>query len=305
MKNLKTLLFSFIFLAFISCESDSDTEITNPEDEVSIYYFIQRTLNNDGSTFSYSTYELANNRISSVSSSNMQSTSEYFYDNGKISSILNYTSGTLSAKSTFSYDNNNLVEYKIEKYNPDAINKIEKHTFLHTSDTIFSEYTYSQDGTNYQLSKQSKIKLVNDNRVYFEEANTTTTDIDVSEMTYDQNDNPLTETTYLKFDNFPPTVAQMSYSNNKSSYGMIMKNTFGKKNLMLLYHLQTNAVNLFKVKILGNSNLVAYQTNWASDVYNFEVTNEVNQNNYNSKTVYKTYDNNGLLSSFEHEFFFN
>ena len=167
MKNLKTLLFSFIVLGFISCESDSDTEITNPEDEVSISHCINKTLSPDNSILSSTTFQLENNRIISSANENNTSTQEYEYVNNKISSVSSYNSGALKSKTFFLYDNNDLIEYRIEDYSPTAFHKVIKHNFTHTSGTIYSEMTQTQDGINYELFLTSKMKLVNNGRVYF------------------------------------------------------------------------------------------------------------------------------------------
>lgn len=255
MKNLKTFLFSFIILTFISCESDSDNEIinANPEDEVSISHFINKTLSLDNSILSSTTFQLENNKIISSANENNTSTQEYEYVNNKISSVSSYNSGALKSKTFFLYDNHDLIEYRIEDYSPTAFHKVIKHNFTHTNDTIYSEMTRTQDGTNYELFLTSKMKLVNNGRVYFEQKYETETDIVT--MVYDANDNPVTET-LIEADGLLTNTNQMAYDSTKSCYAMIMEKTYSRKTLLMIYHRQSAAINNINAKILAKNNMM-------------------------------------------------
>jgi hypothetical protein len=301
MKNLKNLLLSFFTLAFISCSSDNDTTNIDLETDVNISHFIYKAISPDNSSFSSTTYQLENNRIVSATSDQSQETSEYQYNNDKISSISNYNSGVLQSKRFYVYENDNLVEYRIENYNPTEIYKVTKHNFTHTNDTIYLETTRTQDGANYESYFTGKMKLISNGRTYFEQ--TYGNETDIVTMVYEANNNPATE--IRNEANGILTTNQMTYDSTLSSYAMIMKSTYSRKTLLMLYHLQSTAINNINPKILAKNNITGFQSSWGDGNISFEIINDINANNFNNKTIYNCYSNNELISKFQYEFYFD
>ena len=308
MKKFFNLLFVFSLLSIVYSCSNND----NSEDSTTIYQFVQKNINaNTNSIIDSTTYQLYNDKIISSEriniATNQSSNADYTYTNGKISSIFGYVNSVLLSKQFYFYENNKLSEFRMESYNTtNVLTQISKQTFTYTLDTIFSEWKRSTDGINYNLILKSKMKIENNNRVFYESYSPINNENKRIIMDYDSNGNPLNQEYYIKQqDVYVSTQTNtMSYDNGINSFGKIMDETYGRETLMLLYHLQSNAINDINVKSLCKNTINTFVSTFDSTI-TFSVNSIVNTQNYAKKIEYISLVNGAIFSRFQQDFYFN
>ncbi len=300
MKNLKLISCFWLLYVLSSCSADSESvDVTN---DVEITHFNYRSVGADGSISNPTQYELQNNRIIRVTKGN-QTLQEYFYENNSISEILTYTSGVLTSKENYFYENDELVEYKTANYSPNYPSTY-KYLFTHTNDTIFSELHQSNDGINFEILSESKIVLVNNDRVYFEDRTMNDLHTTIIQSTYDGNGNPVSEILQYNGLIMTPQTKHITYDSTLNAYGLVMEKTYGRKNLMLLHHTLQNAINHVSVKTLSRNNILTFEQSSFQNV-SFEIIHDINANNFSDQTIYKAYVDNQPWDHFLYEFYFN
>lgn len=277
-----------------------------------IYQFVQKNFNvSTNSVIDSTTYILENNKIKSSQriniASNSTSNTDYTYTNGKISSTLGYVNSILRTKQQYFYENDNLTEFRIENYNAtNTLTQITKHTFRHTADTIFSDWKRSTDGINYNLISTSKIRIVNSNRIFYESHDVINNETDREIMNFDTNGNPVSQQHFVKQQNsyvstFTNTI---SFGNGLNTYSKIMNETIGRETLMLLYHLQSNAINEINAKSLSKNTIKTFTSTFDSNI-NFLIGNIINNQNFAKKIEYISTINGSTFTKFQHDFYFN
>ncbi|CAM4005031.1 hypothetical protein FLAN108750_04680 [Flavobacterium antarcticum] len=316
-------IFYFLFVLSltsiaVSCSSDDalPNEAENPENpevpgNTNLYKLVVKNFTvSTNAIFDSTTYQLENSKIKStqriVVATGVITSTQYSYTNDKISSIVASESGVIRSKQFFAYQNNKLSEFKTETYNlNNALTEISKHTFVQTGDTIYSEWKKSTDGTNYTVHSTSKLKLENGNTVFYE--GNFGSDVSRIIMQFDSNGNPLTEKYFNKQqgeNEFLPTgESTITYDAAINTFGKIMEATYGREVTMYLSHLESNAVNLFRVKKFARNTIKTFQSD--SAVYGFEINNTINAENFAKKIEYLFFLDTELLTKFEQEFYFN
>lgn len=315
MKNLKFLSSILVASILFSCSSEETIQETNPEVIISSYVQKNYNVSNSPNTiFSSINYEVVNNKIvSSVSSNANNATTSnaiYSYSGNKLSSISGYQNNSLTNKQNFVYDANlELIEYRQESYNSsNQITAIQKHSFIHTPDTIFSQWNRStNNGLSYTNIANFKIVLdQNQNRTYFEEHDLINNEKNYVIHNYDASGNVIYEENFLVV----PTGGQVSlllnsasYSSNLNPLTLILEKTYGRKMLMMLYHLQTGAINNINLRTLSPNTINTYSTTFDNQIQ-FQINNTNLQNNYATICDYKTIISGNDFARFSLEFNF-
>lgn len=312
MKKLIVII-SFVLILFACNETHIDTGLiddSTPALRTLSYKTFNATTNTVNRT---TTYTLNSNRIVSStttnSSTSQQSNSTYDYNNGLLSEIMVFSDNNLTSKRNYTYNNaNKLVEYLQESIDLSTQQSFfNQHTFTHTSDTIFSEWKRSSDGTNFNTIATFKIVLDNNNnRTYLEENDLLNNEIKARISSYDTDNNLISENSFIK-NNSNTLINVLSnnitYETSKNLLSLVYKNTYGKENLMLLYHLQSNALNNFNPKTISNNSLKTFDTTFVGNSgITFEFLHETGTNNYDYLNDYRSYVNGMLLSRFTIEF---
>uniref|UniRef100_UPI00404955F0 hypothetical protein n=2 Tax=Flavobacterium sp. TaxID=239 RepID=UPI00404955F0 len=308
MKKVTLLLLSFIVL---SCSNDDNSNPPSAEEDVVINGYSHKIFNAATGNLNFVTnYTLENGKLSAFeklnSSNDVINTGNYSYTNNKISEINRYSLGVLNFKENYNYVNDDLVEILRETYASNGTD-YQKISYNHTADTIFVTHTKSLDGINYDtLLMESKIVLdANDNRIYYESLDYFDMGTDINLMSYDANNNPISEVFQTKIGttivtNFTNTI---SYSNDLNSLYQILSDTYSKKTLMMTYQFQSLAINEINPKFLAVNNINTFNSTFSSDV-SFQVSTVVNTNNYTQSATFKSFLNTGLFTHFELEYYF-
>lgn len=272
MKKLTALLF-ICFLC--SCESTGDPTPGIGESTLKAYTF--KTLNNDNSTRDSVYYELQNNRI--ISTSGVFNTTQrtthtnYTYEDGRLIETITFSNGELIAKSTFQYEGDNLTE-AISQAETQTGFSYRKWTYEHTSDTIYVKNVIGTDGINFDRKlADSKIVLdENDNRVYFEEYDHLNDDTQVVIMEYDERNNPTTETRYTLYEHGLQFAfaANSTHDNTRNTFYDIREATYGRKTLMLLYHVYASPLNSVNSRHISPNIVDSYTTTLETHTYDFQ-----------------------------------
>lgn len=308
MKKIFILLFVLILISVVSsCSNDN-----NSNDNTNIYQFVQKNINaNTNAIIDSTTYQLENNKIISSHRINIAtgqtSNTDYAYSNGKISSTFGYVNSLLLSKQFYFYENNKLSELRMETYNSsNVLTQITKHTYTYTADTIFSDWKRSTDNINYNLILKSKIKIENGNRAFYESDDVVNNETKQIIMNYDSNGNPLSQEHFIKQQGvYVSTLTNtMSYGNGINSFGKIMDETYGRETLMLLYHIQSNAINDINVKSFSNNTINTFVSTFDSTI-NFTVNNIINAQNYAKTSEYICTVSGSTYSKFQQDFYFN
>ena len=308
MKKIFTSLFILILtLTFFSCSNSNSSNVNT-----NIYQFVQKNINsNTNAIVDSTTYLLVNNKIISSQriniASGQTSNADYTYTNGAISSIFGYANSLLLSKQFYFYQNNKLSELRMESYNSsNNLTQITRHTFTYTADTIFSEWKRSTDNINYNLILKSKIKIENGNRVFYESEDPINNETDRIIMNYDSNGNPLNQEYFIKQQGVyvSTQINTISYGNGINSFGKIMNQTYGRETLMLLFHLQSNAINDINVKTLSKNTINTFVSTFDNSI-NFTVNNLINAENFAKKIEYISLVNGAIFSKFEQDFYLN
>ena len=301
---------------FFACSTE-DTKQENNQ-EIVISSFVQKNYNvtnSPNTIFSTINYEVEGNRIiktmSSNVSNNLTSNSLYSYSGTKISAITSYENTILKSKNHFIYDTNDqLSEYRQESYNANnQITTIQKHTFTQTQDTIYSQWNRSTNGgSSYIMIANFKIVLdQNGNRTYLENNDIVNNEKTSKISTYDTGGNVLFEQSYTVTptgQQLPTILNSASYTSNLNPLSLILEKTYGKKSLMLMYHLQTNAINNINLRTLSTNTLKTFDTTFDTQTQ-FEINNTLLPNNYANGSDYKTIYAGNLFSRFSLEFYFD
>jgi len=304
-----------IFISLTSCSNES---IDNNSESIILTNYIYKNYNvtNTPNTVIDSTnYQIVDNKIISSSSLNIETlierTSTYSYSDSKIEEIQSFIEGSLNRSQSYSYNTNgDLIEYLTVAFNTDSQpSNYEKHTFNHTNDTIFSSWKRSDDGINYNINvSDSKIVLNNNsNRTYFEAYDYFNNETNIEVNNYDTNFNITNDSKYLRMENGNDTLSfENSYTYNSSLnlFNLINEATFTRKNLMLLYHLQPNAVNNINAKSISRNNLATFESTWGNSIANFEITNTTDENNNGLFSDYKTIIAGNTFARFTQEYIF-
>lgn len=312
-------LFKYIaLLVFINLTSCSNESIDNNSESIILTNYIYKNYNvtNTPNTVIDSTnYQIFDNKIISSSGLNIENlderTSTYSYSDSKIEEIQSFIEGSLNRSQSYSYDTNgNLIEYLTVSFNIDSQpSNYERHTFNHTSDTIFSSWKRSDDGINYNINvSDSKIVLnENDNRTYFEAYNYFNNETSIEVNNYDTNFNITNDSKYLRMENGNNTLSfenNYTYNTTLNLYNLINEATFTRKNLMLLFHLQSNAINNINAKSISRNNLATFESTWGNSIANFEITNTTDENNSSLFSDYKTIIAGNTFARFTQEYIF-
>lgn len=313
MKTKNYFLVLVLILLFSSCNDDE--VILIPDNQTTISHFIQRNYDLSGNVIRTIEYELEENKIvssvSTVIATSQTATTSYAYSNGKLVTISGFSNGNMTTQSNYIYNSNNdLIELRQDSYNAsNQITNINKHTFTHTADTIFSQWNRSTDGgATYSTVTNLKIVLdQNNNRTFFEDRSTTDTDIDRVISAFDSNKNMIDEqhvvvqadgTTFT----YPTNL--YTYTNQINPLAMVNEATYGRKTFMMLYHLQTNAVNNINARNCTPNSMQTYTTDFGDGTITFEIENTAFDANYTKISDYKTFNSGTLFSRFSSEYFF-
>lgn len=310
--NFFTLLFLTVLISSCSDENAIDQNQDNP---IGISHYIQKNYDLSGNVFRTIEYTLANNRIlnslSTVVATAQTSNSVYAYSNDKLVSISNYVSGNLTTQSNYQYNSNgDLIEMMQNSFNSaNQITTVQKHTFTHTSDTIFSQWNRSTDG-GATFSVITNLKIVldqNDNRVFFEDNSTNNENTEWVISAYDSNNNLINEQYVTEFPtgvtSIYPTNAY-TYTNQINPLAMVVEATYGRKTFMMLYHLQTNALNNINARNCTPNSMQSFSTDLGDGTITFEIDNTPFDATYTKISDYKTFNSGTLFSRFSLEYFF-
>ena len=301
---MKKLLFVFTLAIMFSCASDDSN--SNPETETNIPFlaFDFKNFNASGMVTDSTRYFLNNEgKISNYS--NNSANGLFTYTDNLLSTVERFTGGQISLREQYNYDSQNLIEVLSENYSS-ATTEYNRIQYQYSStDTIYVTDRNSNDGVNYNINiSDSKIVLdSNDNRTYFENydyINDETTAV-ISE--YDSNNNLIKETFYNDYgsglvESYNNTL---SFSNDKNSLYEVYKRTYTRRNLMITYHLQGNAVNQINGKSISVNNVNTFNTTFGS-IFSFEIDNIVGNDNYSTSNSFKTYADSNLIRHFEYSF---
>ncbi|WP_299228526.1 hypothetical protein [uncultured Psychroserpens sp.] len=305
MKKSIFIISCFSALIIYACSS---IEMNNQENEANINFteFIYSvydplTLN----TFEQTNYLLEDHKITSSiyyrNSSNTTLTNTYIYLNDKISEIITYENNQVIKETNYNYDNSgNLVEY-ISKYNETDTLQLsyDKHTFNHTQDTIFVERKKSLDGINYdtQISTMKMILDENNNRVYFEAFDYIHNEqINIIKNTYDTNNNMIVEETSTQFEDGSASIISLDtygYNTSINTLEVIYQKTFGRKNSMLLYHLEPQLLFNFNPRFISPNSINAFTSNSINiEAFPVEFENTLNNDGYSILDDFIVYSSN-------------
>ena len=310
MAFLITIISNFII---VSCSNDN-IDLIDTQNSPTLTNYIFKTYNitnTPNTTIDSLNYKIENNRILNISGINFETsdvlTSNYSYSNNQLTNVHSFVNNILNKTETFSYNSNgDLIEYISESISNNQISTLNKLIFNHTLDTIFSTLEYSNDGLSFTNISNFKIILDgNNNRTFFEEYNYFNDEIKQEINEYDENLNVVNESHYLLAENAPNTLSfQNNYTYNTSTnlFYTINERTYTRKNLMLLFHLQSDAVNEINVKSISRNNIITFQSTWGNSFVNFDITNTTNQNNITILSDYKTIINDNVLSRFSQEY---
>lgn len=291
-KNVFTLAISGLLLAFTSCSNEDNNTPINPEKLTKMVSTNYNTAANPYTPIDSTTYFMdTEERIESTerrwtNNSNI-TTSNYTYNNGKLAQIDAFQNGNYTSKSTFVYNNDDLVEYKIEGINTPNITK---HTFTVSQDTIYSNWQRSTNsGASYNTILSSKIVLVNGDRTFYESFDPINNNKDRIITVFDANHNPISESHYTYSQSFGWTLSltnTLTYSPLKSPFYKTLESTYSRRTLGLLQHLSSAAINYIYIRNLAPNCVASYVTDFGgSGTVNFEITNIAFNSDYAKRSV--------------------
>lgn len=314
MKNLNLVYVICSALIFFNCSTDNEPIENTNAPNITNYIFKTYNVSITPDTVIDSTnYVIDNNRIISSSSlnfsTNVSRSSEYTYVSNRISQVRSYTDGVLTRIQDYAYNNGgDLIEYLNESIDAATLtSSYDRHRFTHTPDTIFSTWDRSFDGINFDfLISNFKIVLnANDNRTYLEEEDIINDKVRKFTSIYDVNNNLLEETSIIITNTdvvIPNVDFSHTFSTGINSFYVINEATYTHKNLMLLYHLQGNAINNINVKSITPNTLESFESSFAPDLFNFEINNTLDTNNNAIFSDYRTIASGSLFTRFTQEF---
>lgn len=305
----------FLLLVVVSSCSNQESIESDQDNTVQISHYVHKSYDLSGNVIRTIEYSLENNKImnslSTVLATSQTANSIYTYSDDKLTTISNYSNGSLTSQSNYQYNaNNDLVEMRQNSFNTaNQITTIQKHTFTHTSDTIFSQWNRSTDGgATYSNIANFKIVLdQNNNRVFLEEHNMTDGNTDRIVSTYDSNNNLINEQYFTVLADGQITQSltnAYTYTNQLNPLAIAIQATYGRKTFMMLYHLQTNALNNINARNCTPNSMQSYSTDFGDGIITFEIENTLFDSQYTKISDYKTFNSGALFSRFSLEYFF-
>lgn len=316
MKNIFFIYLS-IFLIFSSCSNEVLDEGLIIDNQVALSDYIFKTFNvsNTPNTVIDSiNFQIENNRIINSTGMNLetlnQNSSSYIYTNDRISEIESFTNGVLSRVQSYTYDTNgNLTEFLSEVINSNNQgSSFNKHTFNHTSDTIFSSWRRSSNGTDFNINiTDSKIVLdANENRVYYEEFDYLNNEIKSETNSYDNNSNSVNDSKYININGNTILLFENNYTTSSSEnlLNRINEATYTRKNMMLLYHLQSDAINSINARNISKNILTTFSSTFGNSFVDFEILNTTDDNNLTTLSDFRSIVSGNLFTRFTQEFIF-
>lgn len=307
-----SILTTLIVTTLISCSKD-DAPITNQVEQTNLKNFIYKTYDIEtNDIINETTYTIEDWKITEYSGTNTTtnetSSGTFHYTNNKISEVFRYRDEIVVSKRNYTYNSEGeLSNYIVESLNTTNPIKFRKITFNHTSDTIYAETGVSEDGVIYNSISTHKIILdENNNRTHYETYNILNDEFKVVKMEYDANNNAIKEEFYSNFnDELLSTLENtIEFDNTTNTLYKVYEETYGRKNLMLLYHTFSSAINNFNVKNISKNNIVNFNTTFGGDLFSFEFDKTVNEDNFSNYNEYKTFDTSSLFNFFSYNFLF-
>ncbi|HLP65656.1 hypothetical protein [Flavobacterium sp.] len=314
MKNLNYFPLILLLVVVSSCSNQEAIE-SDQDNTIQISHYVHKSYDLSGNVIRTIEYSLENNKImnslSTVFATSQTANSIYTYSDDKLTTISNYSNGSLTSQSNYQYNaNNDLVEMRQNSFNTaNQITTIQKHTFTHTSDTIFSQWSRSTDGgATYSNIANFKIVLdQNNNRVFLEEHNITDGNTDRIVSTYDSNNNLINEQYFSVFADGQTTqypTNTYTYTNQINPLAIAFEATYQRKTLMMLYHLQTNAINQINARNISPNSIQTFITDLGDGTVTFEIDNIPFNTEYTKSSDYKTFYSGSLYARFGLEYFF-
>jgi len=311
----KIIQISIMVIIIFSC-SNEEVEIAPPVSENSLTNYIYKrydVTNTPNTIIDSANYAINNSRIVSHSGMNFTTQNEYSgnynYTGGKLASIESFNEGALARLQSFTYNTNgDLIEYLSETVDASGSSSFfNRHIFTHTTDTIFSSWTTSNNGIDYSPKQDSKIVLDdNNNRTYFEAYNYINDDIRYILSLYDSNSNITNESYNSIIDGSDFLSFENTYLTNNSEnyFNTINEATYGRRSYMLLYHLLPNSVNSINAKSITKNSLTVFNSTWGNSFASFEISNLTDENNRIIFSDLKTVINGEVFNRFSQEYLF-
>ncbi|WP_299617633.1 hypothetical protein [uncultured Tenacibaculum sp.] len=293
---------SIIFLAACSKQTDVPYINTNIVESFSITYF-----NITGIPLTTENFSLENNKIANVTilnhSNNEISNITYNYSSDKLTKIVSTKNNVETSVTELLYNDNQLSEISfIKNDNLDGTNILKVNYTSDLNSILFS----SKNNSNNEISNGTITLDTNDNRIYFEENDLINNQTKVIQTEYDATNNPKKEMFFSKDNN----ILHLNFSNiithnsERNTLYNIYENTYSKRTLMLIYHLQSKAINNINTKNISPNIVSEFHSSFA-DNFQFKIDNTITNDGFLEKGIYKYYDNNSnLISHFEIEFSF-
>ena len=311
MKNL------FFFLALLLITGCSKSEINDSKsinNQIFVTSIIRKNYNLSNSVIRTQTTNVVNNKIQNTTitfpASSQTSVSTYNYLNNRISTIESFFNAILTTKTYFIYDaSNKLIEYRTESFNNSGqIQSVNKHIFYRMQNIVYSNWTRSINSQSFVSISNAEIMLdQNLNRINFKEHDIVNNEQKKIVTVYDNNNNILTE----EYFSLNSSGLYNSYLINSYSYGtaintlaFINLQSIGKENIMLLYHLNSNAINEVNVKSFSPNVINTFISTFDDNII-FNIINQVDSNNYSRFSEYNCYNANNFISKFSFEFILN
>lgn len=314
---MKKIILTLLLITIVACSNNNSIDDNSDENSINITNFIYKTFNVHISPNTITTtidYQLIDNKISSFSGTNTQTNQTfsgiYNYTNGKITELLKFNENVLTSKYNYTYNDQNLIELNIESINNSGQNSFSKHSFNHTLDTIFVKHQSSLDGINFNIDiTDTKIIIdENGNRTYFERYDYLNNEITNEILEFDSNNNIIKEEKINFFDGSEITTLTntISYDNSINSLYKINTKMYGRKNLMLTYHIFKNdVINSINAKILSPNNIVNFNTTFGNSLFTFQFENIINDNEYSQKNIFEVKAIDEIFGKFSFEYFFD
>jgi len=302
-----------ILLVMTACTVESVSE--NNTSSISVSSIIRKNYNTaTGEVINTRTTSVVNNKIQSITAINQngqQSLVNYNYVNNNISLIETFRNGILFSKNHYIYDSDNkLIEYRTEAYdNLGQIAATNKNTFNRIQGIIYSEWTRNSltSPIFIPISSSEMVLDLNLNQTYFKEFDHLNNEFKEKETQYDANYNIIKEEYFV----LGPNGVYVSTLTNNYTYGtgintlsFINLQSIGKENMMLLYHLNSNAINEFNVISVSPNQLMTFNSTFSPDI-TFAINNQTNSDNYSLTNEFITLISNVLFARFDYEYLYN
>ncbi|WP_299113384.1 hypothetical protein [uncultured Winogradskyella sp.] len=315
---MKNHFIVYLLLVITSCSNESiDTNEEVNNQELTNYIFKTYNVGNDPNTIILErNFTIENDKIISSINTSTQSnnivTTEYTYENNRISEVSRYIDGSLISIKNFTYNNEgNLSEYLNENIDSNQDSFYNKISFIHTADTIYGISNGSEDGINFDINfVEAKIVLdTNKNKTYQEIYDVNNDETSYTEYTYDSNNNILTSNKFEEINGTFFSVLSFSYTyeNTINTLARIYEETYGRELLMLLNQhreLNTSALNYYDTKYITTNCFQSVTSSFFGNNLSAEFTSTANEDNYSTYSDYKTLDSGSTISRFSYDFIF-